>query len=156
MIEDKIYKKENKETRTMNKIQIHSKNSRENKTSELALKIFFSLSLLFLFSFPDSVRAYEWDKKALEESGNMSFPKQAASAPFGQLQKKGYVFGMKMNFEVNTIWSAPKKTLNSEQLINNLIGEEYFSGMNNISNELPLETEMSLGAKPAKLVEIRF
>ena len=140
----------------MNKIQIHSKNSRENKTSELALKIFFSLSLLILFSFPDSVRAYEWDKKALEEAGNMSFPKQAASAPFGQLQKKGYVFGMKMNFEVNTIWSAPKKKLRSEQLIKNFIGEDYFSGVNNFSNELPLEPEMSIGTKPAKLIEIRF
>ena len=157
MTEEKLpYKREKKEATTMNKIQTHSKNSRDHKTSGLASKIFFSLGLLILFSLPNSGQAYEWDQKALEEAGNMNFPKQEAFAPLGQLQKKGYVFGLKMNLEVNTIWSTPKKKLNSEQLINNFIGEEYFSGMNNISNELPLETEMSLGAKPAKLVEIRF
>jgi hypothetical protein len=140
----------------MNKIQIHSKSSRENKSSRLASKIFFSLGLLILFSLPNSAEAYEWDKKALEEAGNTDFPKLEASAPLGQLQKKGYVFGLKMNFEVNTIWSTPKKKLNSEQLINNFIDENYFSSGNHFPNELPLASEMSIGAKPAKLIEIRF
>lgn len=140
----------------MTRIQLHSKHSRNNRISELAAKIFCSLSLLILFTLPGSAQAYEWDKKALEEAGNINFPTQEASAPFGQLQKKGYVFGMKMNFEVNTTWSTPKKKLNSEHMIHQFIGEDYFSGVNNASNELPLESEMSIGAKPAKLVEIRF
>lgn len=134
----------------------NSKNSRENKTSGLASKIFFSLGLLILFTLPGSAQAYEWDKKSLEEAGNTDLPKQEASAPLSQLQKKGYIFGIKMDFEVNSIFSTPKKELNSDQLIHNFIGEDYFSGVNNASNELPLESEMSIGAKPAKLVEIRF
>jgi len=140
----------------MNKIQIHSKNSREKKNPRLASKIFFSLGLLILFSLPNSAQAYEWDKKALEEAGNLNFPKHEASTPLGQLQKKGYIFGIKLDFEVNTIFSTPKKKLNSEQLINNFIGEDYFSSGNHFPNELPLAPEMSIGAKPAKLVEIRF
>lgn len=142
----------------MNRIQIHSKKFKDNRTLLLASKIFFSLALLILLSLPNSVRAYEWDGKALEEAGNTNFPKQETFPPFSsnQLQRKGYIFGMKMNFEANTIWSKPKNKIKSERLINNFIGEEYFSGENNFSNELPLESEMSIGAKPAKLIEIRF
>jgi hypothetical protein len=140
----------------MNKIQTHSRSSRENKITGLASKIFFSLALLILFSLPGSAQAYEWDKKALEEASNMDFPKPEEPTPFGRPQKKGYIFGIKMNFEVNTIWSVPKDNLKSEQLTNNFFGEDYFSGVNNASDELPLEMEMPSGATPAKLIEIRF
>ena len=140
----------------MSKHQIYPKNSRENKNPRLASKIFFSLGLLILFSFPNSAQAYEWDKKALEEAGNLNFPKQEISIPLGQLQKKGSIFGITLGYEINTIFSIPKKKLNSEQLINNFIGEDYFSSGNHLPNELPLAPEMSIGPKPAKLVEIRF
>lgn len=140
----------------MNGIQIHSKKIGSNKTFGLASKILFSLGLLILFSVPNSAQAYEWDKKALEEAGNMDFPKQEVSAPFGQIQKKGYIFGMKMDFEVNTVFSTPKKKLKSDQLSTNFLGEDYFSSGNHFPNEFPLAPEMSIGAKPAKLIEIRF
>lgn len=153
--QEKVIKKKEEE-KIMNRIQIHSKKLKDNRTVLLVSKIFFSLALLVLFSLPNSAQAYEWDNKALEEAGNMDFPKPEASTPLGQLQKKGYIFGIKMNFEVNTIWSTPKKKLKSKQPINNFIGEDYFSGVNNFPNEFPLELEMPSGATPAKLIEIRF
>jgi len=136
----------------MNKIQIQSKNFKGNKTLLWASKIFFALTLFVLFGLPNTVRAYEWDRKALEEAGNMDFPKQGASPPlsYSRFQKKGYFFGIKMNFEVNTIWPAPKNKLKSQQLINN-----YFSD-HELLNEFPLELEIPIGGKAAKLLEIRF
>ena len=136
----------------MNKNQIHSKNFRGNRVLLLASKIFFALTLFVLFGLPNTVRAYEWDRKALEEAGNMDFPKQGASTPlsYSQFQKKGYIFGIKMNFEVNTIWPAPKNKLKSEKLIN-----RYFSEYE-LLNEFPLDEEIPIGATPAKLLEIRF
>ena len=136
----------------MNNIQIHSKNFEGNKTLLWASKIFFALTLFILLGLPNTVRAYEWDRKALEEAGNMDFPKQGAPTPlsYSQFQKKGYIFGIKMNFEVNTIWPAPKNKLKSEQLINN-----YFND-NELLNEFPLALEVPVGGKAAKLLEIRF
>lgn len=136
----------------MNKNQIHSKRFRGNRALLWASKIFFTLTLFILFGLPNPVRAYEWDGKALEEAGNMDFPKQEAFTPFSynQLQKKGYIFGIKTNFEVNTIWPAPKNKLKSEQLIN-----RYFSEYE-LLNEFPLALEVPVGGKAAKLLEIRF
>lgn len=140
----------------MSQIHIHSVSVRENKISRMTSTLFLSLGLLLLFSLANSAQAYEWSKKSLEIAGNTDFPKQAVSSPLGQLQRKGYVFGLKMNFEVNTIFSKSKQKLNSEQLINNFSSENYLSSGNHFPNELPLEPEMSIGAKPAKLIEIRF
>ncbi len=136
----------------MNRIQIQSKNFEGNKTLLWASKIFFALTLFVLFGLPNTVRAYEWDKKSLEEAGNRDFPKQGASTPlsYSPFQKKGYIFGIKMNFEVNTIWPAPKNKIKLEQLINN-----YFSDYE-LLNEFPLDEEIPIGATPAKLFEIRF
>lgn len=136
----------------MNRIQIHSKKFKGNKTLLWASKIFFASTLFILLGLPNTVRAYEWDRKALEEAGNMDFPKQGAHTPlsYSRFQKKGYFFGIKMNFEVNTIWPAPKNKLKSEQLINN-----YFSDQE-LLNEFPLELEIPIGGKAAKLLEIRF
>jgi len=82
----------------------------------------------------------------------MDFPMQEAFTPFSysQIQRKGYIFGIKMDFEVYTIWSKPKNKLKSEQLINNYLGE------NDFSKEFPLDQEIPIGATPAKLLEIRF
>ncbi len=142
----------------MNRIQIHSKKFSDNRAILLTSKILFALTLFIILGLPNSGRAYEWDRKALEEAGNMDFPKQKAFTPFSynQLQKKGYIFGIKMDFEVNTIWSTSKNKLKSEQLSHKFIGEDYFSDGNDFSNELPLASEMSIGAKPAKLLEVRF
>jgi hypothetical protein len=136
----------------MNRIQIHSKNLEGNKSLLWASKIFFALTLFALLGLPNTARAYEWDRKALEEAGNMDFPKQETSTSFSSYQpkSKSYIFGIKMNFEVNTIWSKPKNKLKSEQLIN-----RYFSEYE-LLNEFPLEPEVSVGGKAAKLLEIRF
>ncbi len=136
----------------MNKNQIHSKIFRGNKTLELFSRILFALTLFILLGLTNSVWAYEQDRKALEEPGNMDLPKQEAFTPFSynQFQKKGYIFGIKTNFEVNTIWSKPKNKLKSEQLIN-----RYFSEYELLS-EFPLDEEIPIGAKAAKLIEIRF
>ena len=136
----------------MNKIQIDSKDFGGNRALLLASKIFFALSLFVLFGLANSARAYEWDRKALEEAGNIDFPKQETSTSFSSYQpkSKSYIFGIKMNFEVNTIWSKPKNKLKSEQLIN-----RYFSD-NELLNEFPLEPEVSVGGQAAKLLEIRF
>ena len=136
----------------MNRIQIHSKKFRGNRALLWASIIFFALTLFVLFGLANSARAYEWDRKALEEAGNIDFPKQETSTSFSSYQPKSnsYIFGIKMNFEVNTIWSKPKNKLKSEQLINN-----YFSE-NEWSNGFPVELEVPVGAKAAKLFEIRF
>ncbi len=140
----------------MNKNQTHSKNFRGNRVLLLASKMLFALTLFILFSLTNSVWAYEQDSRALKEESLMDFPKQEAFTPFStnQLQKKGYVFGIKMNFEVNTIWSKPKNKLNSDQLINKYFGENELSY--ELTNEFPLELEVPIGATPAKLFEIRF
>jgi len=140
----------------MNKNQIHSKKFRGNRAVLWSSKIFFALTLLILLGLPDSVRAYERDRKALEEESLMDFQKPEAFTPFSsdQLRKKGYIFGIKTNFEVNTIWSKPKNKLNSDQLINKYFGENELR--NEFRNEFPLNFEDPIGAKPAKLFEIRF
>ncbi len=140
----------------MNKNQIHSKNFRGYRTLTLASKIFLALTFFILFSLTNSVWAYEQDRRALKEESLMDFPKQEAFTPFStnQLQRKGYIFGIKTNFEVNTIWSKPKNKLNSDQLINKYFGENELSY--ELTNEFPLELEVPIGAKPAKLFEIRF
>ena len=140
----------------MNKNQTHLKNFRGNRVLLLASKIFFALTLFILLGLSNSVWAYEQDRRALKEESLMDFPKQAAAAPFStnQLQWKGYIFGIKMNFEVNTIWSKPKNKLNSDQLINKYFGENELT--NEFRNEFPLNFEDPIGAKPAKLFEIRF
>ena len=140
----------------MNKNQTHSKNFRGNRFLLLASKIFFALTLFILFSLTNSVWAYEQDRKTFGEESLMDFPKQAAAAPFSTnpLQRKGYIFGIKTNFEIHTIWSTPKNKLNSDQLINKYFGENEFSY--EFRNEFPLDLENPVGAKPAKLLEIRF
>ena len=136
----------------MNKIQPHLKNFGGRKTLGLASRILAALTLFIFFGLSNSVWAYEQAMKALKEESLMDFPKQAAPAPFSynQLQRKGYIFGIKMNFEVNTIWSKPKDKLKSEQLISN-----YFSD-SELLNEFPLDEEIPIGAIPVKLFEIRF
>jgi len=148
--------KEKKEIIIMNKNQIHSKNFRGNRVLLLASKIFFALTLFIFFGLSNSVWAYERDRKALEEESLMDFQKPEAFTPFSsdQLRKKGYIFGIKTNFEVNTIWSKPKNKLNSDQLINKYFGENELT--NEFRNEFPLNFEDPIGAKPAKLFEIRF
>ena len=140
----------------MNRIQIHSKKFRDNRTLLWASKIFFALALLILLGLPDSVRAYEWVNKGLEEENLLDFPNQEAFTPFSsdQLQKKGYIFGIKMNFEIYTIWSTPKIRLKSGQLINKYFGENEF--LYELRNEFHLDLEDPVGTKPSKLVEIRF
>jgi hypothetical protein len=122
----------------------------------LASKIFLALTFFILLGLANSVWAYEWVNKGLKEERLMDFPNQEAFTPFStnQLQKKGYIFGIKTNFEVNTIWSKPKNKLNSDQLINKYFGENELS--NELTNEFPLELEVPIGAKPVKLFEIRF
>lgn len=140
----------------MNKNQTHLKIFGGKKPPGLASKIFFALTLFILFSLTNSVWAYERDRKALKEESLMDFPKQEAFTPFSTnpLHRKGYIFGIKTNFEVNTIWSKPKNKLNSGQLINKYFGENELS--NELTNEFPLELEVPIGATPAKLFEIRF
>ncbi len=146
------HEKEKEELKSMNKNKTHLKKFRGNRVLLLASKIFFVLNLFILFSLTNAVWAYEQDRKALKEENLTDFPKQAAAAPFSynQLQTKDYIFGIKMNFEVNTIWSKPKDKLKSEQLINN-----YFSD-SELLNEFPLDEEIPIGAIPVKLFEIRF
>jgi len=141
----------------MNKNRTYLKIFGGKKTAGLASRILFALTLFILLGLPNSsVWAYEQDRKAFGEESLMDFQKQAAAAPFStsQLQRKGYIFGIKTNFEVNTIWSKPENTLNSDQLINKYFGENELS--NELMNEFPLELEVPIGAKPAKLFEIRF
>ena len=140
----------------ISRTQIHSDSSKDHKISKLATTVFFALGLLIPFVLAGSTQAYEWDRKSLEEAGNTSTSKQRTSALFSPIQEKGYVLGLKLDFEINTIFSTPTKKLKSEQLINSFIGEDYFSSGDHPPNELPLAPEMSIGAKPAKLVEIRF
>ena len=82
----------------------------------------------------------------------MDFQKQAATSPFSyyQLQREVYTFGIKMNFEVNTIWSKSKNKIKSKPLANKFLGE------NDFSEKFPLDEETSVGSTPAKLFEIRF
>ncbi len=136
----------------MNKIQIYSKDFGGNRALLLASKIFFALTLFILLGLSNSsAQAYEWVDKGLKEESLLDFPKQETSTPLSsQFKKKGYIFGIKVNLEVNTIWSKPKNKLKSEQLIN-----RYFSD-NELLNEFPLEPEVSVGGKAAKLLEIRF
>ncbi len=127
------------------------------KTLGLASRILFTLTLFILLGLANSsVWAYEQDRKTFGEASLMDFPKQAAAAPFSTnpLQRKGYIFGIKTNFEVNTIWSKPKNKLNSDQLNNKYFGGNDFSY--EFRNEFPLDIENPVGAKPAKLLEIRF
>ena len=118
----------------------------------LASKIFIVLALLILFSLTNSVWAYEQDRKDMEEERLMDFQKQAATSPFSyyQLQRKVHIFGIKMNFEVNTIWSKPKNKIKSKLLANKFLGE------NDFSEKSPLNEETPVGTTPAKLFEIRF
>jgi len=140
----------------MNKNQIHSKNFRGYRTLMLASKIFLTLTFFILLGLANSVWAYEQDRRALKEESLMDFPNQEAFTPFStnQLQRKGYIFSIKTNFEVNTIWSTPKNKPNSDQLINKYFGENELSYK--LTNEFPLELEVPIGATPAKLFEIRF
>ena len=136
----------------MNKIKIHSKNFGRKRTPGLASKIFFALTLLVLPGLSNSVWAYELDRKALKKESLIDFPNQAAFTPlsYGQSEREGYFLGIKMKFEVFTIWSTPKDKLKSELLIN-----RYFGG-NERSNEFPMKIEAPADAKTAKLIEIRF
>ena len=140
----------------MNKNQIHSKIFGGKKTPGLASRILFAFTLFIFFGLSNSAWAYERDRKALEEESLMDFQKPEAFTTFSynQLQKKGYIFGIKTNFEVNTIWSKPKNKLNSDQLINKYFGENELT--NEFRNEFHLNFEDPIGAKPAKLFEIRF
>ena len=146
------HEKEKEELKSMNKNKTHLKKFRGNRVLLLASKIFFVLNLFILFSLTNAVWAYEQDRKALKEENLTDFSKQAAAAPFSynQLQTKDYIFGIKMNFEINTIWSKPKNKLKSPQLVNKFFGE------NDFSMEFPLDEKIPVGATPAKLFEIRF
>ena len=146
------HEKEKEELKSMNKNKTHLKKFRGNRVLLLASKIFFVLNLFILFSLTNAVWAYEQDRKALKEENLTDFPKQAAAAPFSynQLQTKDFIFGIKMNFEINTIWSKPKNKLKSPQLVNKFFGE------NDFSMEFPLDEKIPVGATPAKLFEIRF
>ena len=136
----------------MNKIKIHSKNFGGKRTPRLASKIFFALTLFVVLGLSNSVWAYELDRKALKEESIMDFPKQDAFTPlsYSQSQREGYFLGIKMKFEVFTIWSTPKDKLKSELMIN-----KYFGGKER-SDEFPMKIEGPADAKAAKLIEIRF
>ena len=140
----------------MNKNQTHLKISGGKKPPGLVSRILFALTLFIFLGLSNSVWAYEQDRKALGEESLMDFPKQEAFTPFSssQLQKKGYIFGIKMDFEVYTIWSTPKNKLKSGQPINKYFGENEF--LYEFRNEFPLDQEIPIGATPAKLFEIRF